>query len=104
MGGKGPIQCPFLQAPHTTFMHSAPQEAPFENHLSLGTPPPLDSFIQRVAAAAAAAKLLQSCPTLRPHRRQPTRLLRPWDFAGKSIQSYTVLNPPCLHLLWMFSI
>ena len=24
------------------------------------------------AAAAAAAKLLQSCPTLRPHRRQPT--------------------------------
>ena len=25
-------------------------------------------------AAAAAAKLLQLCPTLRPHRRQPTRL------------------------------
>jgi len=25
-------------------------------------------------AAAAAAKLLQYCPTLRPHRRQPTRL------------------------------
>ena len=24
-----------------------------------------------------AAKLLQSCPTLRPHRRQPTRLPRP---------------------------
>ena len=24
--------------------------------------------------AAAAAKSLQSCPTLRPHRRQPTRL------------------------------
>ena len=29
-------------------------------------------------AAAAAAKSLQSCPTLRPHRRQPTRLPRPW--------------------------
>ena len=26
-------------------------------------------------AAAAAAKSLQSCPTVRPHRRQPTRLL-----------------------------
>ena len=26
------------------------------------------------AAAAAAAKSLPSCPTLRPHRRQPTRL------------------------------
>ena len=25
--------------------------------------------------SAAAAKLLQSCPTLRPHRQQPTRLL-----------------------------
>ena len=33
---------------------------------------------------AAAAKLLQSCPTLRPHRRQPTRLSRPWDSPGKN--------------------
>ena len=32
----------------------------------------------------AAAKSLQSCPTLRPHGLQPTRLLRPWDFPGKS--------------------
>ena len=29
-------------------------------------------------AAAAAAKSLQSCPTLQPHRRQPSRLLHPW--------------------------
>ena len=28
---------------------------------------------------------LQSCPTLvRPHRWQPTRLLRPWDSPGKN--------------------
>ena len=33
------------------------------------------------AAAAAAAKSLQSCPTLRPQRRQPTR---PWDSPGKN--------------------
>ena len=33
---------------------------------------------------AAASKLLQSCLTLRPHGLQPTRLLRPWDFPGKS--------------------
>jgi len=26
----------------------------------------------------------QSCPTLRPHRRQPTRLPRPWDSPGKN--------------------
>ena len=33
---------------------------------------------------AAAAKSFQSCPTLRPHRRQPTRLPRPWDSPGKN--------------------
>ena len=34
--------------------------------------------------AAAAAKSLQSCPTLRPYRRQPTGLPRPWDSPGKN--------------------
>ena len=34
--------------------------------------------------AAAAAKALQSCPTVRPHRQQPTRLPRPWDSPGKN--------------------
>ena len=34
--------------------------------------------------AAAAAKSLQSCPTRRPHRQQPTRLPRPWDSPGKN--------------------
>ena len=31
-----------------------------------------------------AAKSLQSCPTVRPHRRQPIRLPRPWDSPGKN--------------------
>ena len=30
------------------------------------------------------SEVTQSCPTLRPHGLQPTRLLRPWDFPGKS--------------------
>ena len=34
--------------------------------------------------AATAAKSLQSYPTVRPHRRQPTRLPRPWDSPGKN--------------------
>ena len=34
--------------------------------------------------AAAAAKSLQSCPTLQPHRQQPTRLPHPWDSPGKN--------------------
>ena len=43
------------------------------------------SIVLGTAAAAAVAKLLQSCPTLcDPHRWQPTRLLHPWDFPSKS--------------------
>ena len=34
--------------------------------------------------AAAAAKSLQLCPTVRPHRRQPTRLPHLWDSPGKN--------------------
>ena len=33
---------------------------------------------------AAAAKSLQSCPTLCNPRRQPSRLIRPWDSPGKN--------------------
>ena len=40
---------------------------------------------QEYAAAAAAAKLLQVVSdSVRPHRRQPTRLPRPWDSPGKN--------------------
>ena len=35
-------------------------------------------------SAAAAAKSLQSCPTVWPHRRQATRLPRPWDSSSKN--------------------
>ena len=34
--------------------------------------------------AATAAKLHQSCLTVWPHRRQPTRLPHPWDSPGKN--------------------
>ena len=36
------------------------------------------------AAAAAAAKSLQSCLTVQPHRQKPTRLPCPWDSPGKN--------------------
>ena len=35
-------------------------------------------------AAAAAAKSLQSCPTLCDPRQQPIRLHCPWDSPGKN--------------------
>ena len=37
-----------------------------------------------ICIAAAAAKSLQLCLTLRPHRWQPARLPRPWDSPGKN--------------------
>ena len=41
-------------------------------------------ILTRVLAAAAAAKSLQSCPTLQPQRRQPTGLPHPGDSPGKN--------------------
>ena len=41
-------------------------------------------YLGHAVAAAAAAKSLQVSDSVRPHRRQPTRLLCPWDFPGKS--------------------
>ena len=40
--------------------------------------------IAAAAAAAAAAKSPQLCPSVRPHRRQPTRLPHPWGSPGKN--------------------
>ena len=41
--------------------------------------------LSNIAAAAAAAKSLQSCPTLcDPIDGQPTRLRHPWDSPGKN--------------------
>ena len=54
-----------------------PQPGPQESHL-------LVWLIYSIAAAAAAAKSLQSCLTLRPHRQQPTRFCCPWDSPGKN--------------------
>ena len=44
----------------------------------------MHSFEAGLFAAAAAAKSLQSRPTVRPNRRQPTRLRCPWDSPGKN--------------------
>ena len=45
---------------------------------------------------AATAKSLQSCPTLRPHRRQPTRLPTPWDSPGKNTGVGCHFLPQCM--------
>ena len=54
-------------------------------------------YIHACFSIAAAAKLSQSCPTLcDPNRRQPTRLLCPWDSPGKNTGATTVLLSWCL--------
>ena len=45
----------------------------------------------------AAAKSFQSCPTVRLHRRQPTRLLCPWDSPGKNTGVGCHFLLQCMH-------
>ena len=45
---------------------------------------------------AAAAKSLQLCPTVRPHRQQPTRLRRPWASPGKNTAVGCHFLLPCM--------
>ena len=55
-------------------------------HWQVGSLPPAPPGKPPVKAAAAAAKSLQSCPTsVRPQRRQPTRLRCPWDSPGTDL-------------------
>ena len=56
--------------------------SPFD-HLHLIPPtPPLTSGLSFYEFVCFEA--LQSCPTVRPHRRQPTRLPHPWVSPGKN--------------------
>ena len=68
--------CPTLATPWTAAYQAPPPMGFSRQEYWSGVPLP--------SPAAAAAKLLQSCPTLRPHRRQPTRLPHPWDSPDKN--------------------
>ena len=48
---------------------------------------------------AGAAKSLQSCPTLRPHRRQPTRPHHPWDSPGKNTGAHIPYPLCCKYIM-----
>ena len=43
-----------------------------------------NNFTSNLLKMCVHAKLLQSCPTLRSHGLQPTRLLCPWNSPGKN--------------------
>ena len=54
--------------------------------------------------AATAAKSLQSCPTVRPQRWQPTRLPHPWDSPGKNtgVGCHCLLQLSCFSCVQLF--
>ena len=59
----------------------------FSSSIKLKMEPSWDSSLPLLPVtshAATAGKSLQLCPTLQAHRRQPTRLLHPWDSPGKN--------------------
>ena len=41
-------------------------------------------FLLQCMKVSSESEVAQSCPTSRPRGLQPPRLLRPWDFPGKS--------------------
>ena len=53
------------------------------------------SLLLLLAAAAAAAVASVVSNSVQPHRRQPTRLLRPWDSPGKNtgVDCHFLLQP-----------
>ena len=51
-------------------------------------------FLLQWVKVKSESEVAQSCPTLRPHGLQPTRLPCPWDFLGKST------GAACHCLLW----
>ena len=66
----------------------------------LTTASPSNTELRLHNNAAAAAKSLQSCPTLRPHGLQPTRLLCPKDSPGKNTGAgchFLVRAQECTH-------
>ena len=86
------VGCPFLlQCMKVKSESEVAQLCPTLHHPMDGSPPGSSvhgNFQARVlewGAIATAAKLLQSCLTVLPHRLQPTRFLCPWDSPGKNI-------------------
>ena len=59
--------------------------------------------LPKISHAAAAAKSLQLCSTLQPHRRG-CRLLCPWDSPGKNTGLGCHFPPQCMHAYWVNSV
>ena len=62
-------------------------------------------FTSKPPAAAAAAKSLQSCPTLcEPKDGSPTRLPRPWDSSGKTLEWVAISFSSAWKWKWSLSV
>ena len=63
-----------------------PQAAAHQAPLSLGLSRQEHGSVLPFPSLMRESEVAQLCPTQRPHVLQPTRLLRPWDFPGKSTE------------------
>ena len=79
---KSPSHVRLLATPWTAAYQAPPSMGVSRQEYWSGVPLPSPP----IASAAAAAKSLQSCVTLRSHRQQPTRLPCPWDSPGKNTE------------------
>ena len=85
--------CPTLATPWTA-AYQAPASMGFsKQEYWSGVPLPSPHFLLQCMKVKSESEVAQLCLTLRPHGLQPTRLLRPWDFPGKST------GVGCHHLL-----
>ena len=69
--------CPSLSDPMDCSLPGSSVHGIFQARVLSGVPLPSPLL-------CSAAKSLQSCPTLQPHRQQPTRLPRPCSSPGKN--------------------
>ena len=76
-----PILLPLLQMDVVLGSHGTDEKA---GSVRLRGWSEISQFLRGRNFPAAAAASLQSSLAVRPHRRQPTRLCRPWDPPGKN--------------------
>ena len=95
LSAKSFQSCPTLCDP----IDGSPPGSPVPGILQARTLEWVTIFLLQCMKVKSESEVAQSCPTSRPHGLQPSRLLRPWDFPGKSTGvggHCLLLDPVCL--------
>ena len=76
--------CPALHPQPLTSLGTGSLQGSWEFLLAMSCPHSACMETVKLLNVSTAAKSLQSCLTVQPHRRQPTRFPCPWDSPGKN--------------------